>query len=54
MDAYDGYYINSTLSLNRRNFPFSVSTTMNKIIESTIPGDNFLWNINLTYSFKGI
>lgn len=53
MDANDGFYVNSTLSLNRRNFPFSVSSTVNKTIESTIPGDDFLWNINLTWSFGG-
>ena len=52
LDADDGYYVNSTLSLNRRNFPLSVSSTMNKIIQSDIAGDDFLWNINLTYSFN--
>ncbi|MDP3915576.1 MAG: hypothetical protein Q8R96_17765 [Bacteroidota bacterium] len=54
MDTSDGFYVNSTLSLNRRNSPFSVSSTMNKTIQSDIPGDDFLWNINLTYSFRGI
>jgi hypothetical protein len=53
MDANDGFYINSTLSLNRRNFPFSISSTVNKTIDSTIPGDDFLWNINLSYAFGG-
>ena len=52
LDANDGFYVNSTLSLNRRNFPLSVSSTMNKIIQSDIAGDDFLWNINLTYSFN--
>lgn len=54
IDARDGFYVNSTLSLNRQNFPFSVSTTLNKTIQSDIPGGDFLWNISLTYSFKGI
>lgn len=53
MDANDGFYINSTLSANRRNFPFSVSSTINYKFESTIPGDDFLWNLNLTYTFGG-
>ncbi len=53
MDANDGFYINSTLSANRRNFPFSVSSTINQTIESTIPGDDFLWNVNLVLSFGG-
>ncbi|HAQ20198.1 MAG TPA: hypothetical protein DCR40_13355 [Prolixibacteraceae bacterium] len=52
LDAEDGFYLNSTLSLNRRNFPFSVSSSINKAIQSEIAGDNFLWNINLTYSFN--
>jgi hypothetical protein len=54
LDVNDGFYVNSNLSLNRRKFPFSVSSTINKTIESTIPGDNLLWNINLTYSFGRI
>lgn len=52
LDAADGFYVNTTLSLNRRNFPFSVSSTLNKTIESTIPGDDFLWNVNLVFSFN--
>jgi hypothetical protein len=53
MDKNDGFYVNSTLSLNRRNFPFSVSSTINKVIDSTLPGNDFLWNINLVYAFGG-
>lgn len=52
LDANDGFYVNSTLSLARRNFPFSISSTINKTIHSDIDGANFLWNINLTYSFN--
>lgn len=52
LDANDGFYINSTLTLARRNFPFSMSSTINQSFQSTIPGENFLWNINLTYSFN--
>jgi hypothetical protein len=54
LDHTDGTYLNSTISLNRRNFPFSLSSSVNKTIESDIPGKGFLWNINLTYSFTGI
>lgn len=53
LDDIAGLYVNTNLSLNRRNFPFSVSTTMNKTIQSEIAGDDFLWNINLSYSFGG-
>jgi hypothetical protein len=52
LDEDDGFYVNTTFSLNRRNFPFSVSSTINQTFQSDIPGDDFLWNINLTYSFN--
>lgn len=52
LDADDGFYINSTLALARRNFPFSLSSTINQTLQSSIPGEDFLWNINLTYSFN--
>lgn len=51
LDAQQGFYVNSTLSFNRRNFPFSISSTVNQKFNSTIPGDDFLWNINLTWTF---
>jgi len=54
MDDRDGLFVNSTLSVNKRNFPLSVSTTLNRAIESTIPGDKLLWNLNLTYRFGGV
>lgn len=53
MDDWDGVFINSTLSVNKRNFPLSVSSTLNRAIESTIPGDKLLWNLNLIYRFGG-
>ena len=54
LDNIDGTYVNSTLALNRRKFPFSLSSSVNKTIQSKIPGKGFLWNINLTYSFTDI
>ena len=52
LDAQDGYYINSTLAFVKRNFPFSISSTLNQKIQSTIAGEDFLWNINLIYAFN--
>lgn len=52
LDANDGSYVNSTLAFARRNFPFSISSTINKTIHSEIVSSDFLWNINLTYSFN--
>ena len=53
MDENDGFYINTNLSANRKNFPLSISSTINYKIESSIPGDDFLLNVNLTYAFGG-
>ena len=52
LDDNDGFYLNSSLAVTRRKFPFSLSSTVNQKIRSTIPGDDFLWNINFTYSFS--
>jgi len=54
LDENKGFYVGSTLSLVKRNFPFSISSTMNKAIKSEIlQGRNFLWNIGIVYSFNG-
>jgi hypothetical protein len=53
MDANDGYYANATLTLARRNFPVSVSTLVNKTIQTHIPvGEDFIWNVSLIYTFS--
>ncbi len=52
MDTNDGYYASSTLSLTKKNSPFSISSLMNKVIRTNIPGSkDFSWNISLVYSF---
>ena len=53
MDEDDGYYVTSTLTLFRENFPVSISGIMNKIIRTDIPGSkDFVWNVSLIYSFN--
>jgi hypothetical protein len=53
MDNIDGFYINSTLTFVRRNFPVSVSAMINQPIETKIAaGNEFLWNLSLIYSFN--
>ena len=53
MDKNDGFYFNATLTLAKRNFPLSVSTLINKTIQTEIPiGEDFLWNVSLSYSFN--
>jgi len=50
---HDGFYVTSTLALAKRNFPLSLSSIMNKAIQSDIPGSkDFIWNLILTYSLN--
>jgi len=51
MDERDGYYVTATVTLAKTNFPVSLQSTMNRIIESQIPSKDFIWNISLIYSF---
>jgi len=51
MDSRDGYYASSTLTVTTKNCPFAVSSIMNKIIRSDIPGDDFVWNMSLIYNY---
>lgn len=54
LDDKNGFYVGSTLSLVKRDFPFSLASTMSKAIHSEIlQGRNFLWNIGIVYSFSG-
>lgn len=53
MDEYDGFYLNATITLARRNFPLSVSSLINKTIQTEIPvGEDFFWNLSLIYTFN--
>lgn len=53
LDSRDGYYFTSTLTVAKKNFPFSVSSTINKKINSNIIGSkSLLWNVSLVYSFN--
>ena len=53
MDKKDGFYFSSTLTLARINFPLSISSLINKNIQTEIPADkDFVWNVSLIYSFN--
>lgn len=51
MDNQHGYYLSSEITLLKKGIPFSVSTLINEKIQSEIPGDNFIWNLTLKYSY---
>jgi len=54
MDAKDGFYFASGMALAMRNFPVSISSLMNKAIQTDIAGKKFDWNVSLVYSFNRI
>jgi hypothetical protein len=53
MDKNDGWYLNASFSISKKNCPLSVSALFNKTVQSTIPSEfDFLWNVGLIYSFN--
>lgn len=52
-DARDGYYLNSTLTVAKRDFPLSIGSQVNRTIQTTIlEGDDLLWNVSVSYSIR--
>lgn len=47
----DGFYAAANLTLAKKNFPFSLSSMMNKALKTEIAGKDFNWNISLGYTF---
>lgn len=52
MDGKDGVYVAQSLSLAHKKLPVSVSTMMNKTLQSEVPTRDFDWNISLVYSSR--
>ena len=53
MDQQDGFYFTSALTLANRKIPFSISSVINKIIQTDITASkNFVWNVSLIYAFN--
>jgi hypothetical protein len=50
LDADDGYYVNLTTTLGIKDFPLTISSIVNKAIESDIPAQDFDWNVSLVYT----
>jgi hypothetical protein len=42
--------VNATATLGIRGFPFTISSIVNKAIESEIPAKTFDWNVSLIYT----
>jgi hypothetical protein len=53
LDKEDGFFFTSTLTLAKKDFPLTLQSTINKIIDTHITGSkNFLWNVSMVYSFN--
>jgi hypothetical protein len=52
MDKNDGFYVTAVLTLAKRDFPLTVSTLVNRTIQTNISGDDLLWNVSLIYTFN--
>jgi len=52
-DARDGTYGNCILTFGKRDLPLSIGAQVNKTIRTSIlEGDDFIWNVSLSYSIK--
>lgn len=51
-DKLDGYYCTATMTLAKQHFPLSLAAIVNKTIQTEIVSKNFVWNLNVVYSFN--
>lgn len=53
LNNYEGYYVNGTISLEKKNWPVFLSSILNAELKTKVPGSRpFIWNIGATYAFK--
>jgi hypothetical protein len=52
MDDREGFYVTSAFTIVKQNFPLSISSVINKTIESEIVSSDFVWNISLNYTLN--
>ncbi|MEQ9299008.1 MAG: hypothetical protein RIF33_10610 [Cyclobacteriaceae bacterium] len=52
IDGVDGFFLASTTTIALRGVPISISSIVNKAINSDIGSKDFDWNISLVYTFK--
>ncbi|MFI5185105.1 MAG: hypothetical protein ACHQF0_00105 [Chitinophagales bacterium] len=53
LDTQDGFYFTSSFTVDKKEFPLSVSAIINKTIKTDIVGSkNFVWNVSVIYSFN--
>ena len=52
LDKNDGFYVTAVLTLAKRDFPLTVTSLVNRSLQTDIPGKDLLWNISLIYTFN--
>jgi hypothetical protein len=52
VDDTSGTYITSNFSVSKPGFPIGFQALVNQKIKSTIPGDDFIWNVGIQYLFS--
>ncbi len=52
VDENTGTYVTSSFTLSKDGFPVALQTLFNQKIKSTVPSDNFVWNLSLLYNFS--
>lgn len=52
MDDLHGYYVTSTFTISKKDFPLTVSSIVNQVIKTDISSKDFVWNLSLIYSFS--
>lgn len=52
VDDNSGTYITSNFSVSKPGFPIGFQALVNQKIKSTIPGDDFIWNVGIQYIFS--
>lgn len=50
VDDNHGFYVNATTTFGVNGFPITISSIVNKAIESEIPAKDFDWNLSLIYT----
>lgn len=52
-DGHRGTYFSNTAILSKKDFPFTLQSTINQTFQSNVPGNqDFMWNVMVAYNFN--
>ncbi|TFV94184.1 hypothetical protein E4S40_09090 [Algoriphagus kandeliae] len=52
VDENSGYYLNSAFTFKKGDYPIQFQAFFNQKVNSTIAGDDLVWNLSLLYKFN--